>query len=81
MRFLQTSQVPNNLTVGTSNDCSEIYIGEFSKVIFMLRERMSVQMLTEAFATTGQVGFVCHVRADVILQYPAAFAVVTGVRP
>jgi hypothetical protein len=34
----------------------------------------------ELFALNGQVGFVCHVRADVAVQYPAAFAVVTGVR-
>lgn len=80
VRFLTTSQIPTNLTVGTSTDCSEIYMGDFTRMAFMLREQMSVQLLVERFADAGQVGFLCHVRADVVLQYPAAFAVVTGVR-
>jgi HK97 family phage major capsid protein len=81
MRMLATTQVPNDLTVGSSSDCSEIYVGEFMRMAIMLRERMSIQKLDQLFATTGQIGFVCHVRADVMVQYPKAFAVVTGVRP
>ena len=69
------------LTVGTSADCSEIYVGDFSKVVFMLRENVSIQLAKELFATTGQVGFVCHVRADVAVLYPQALAVIKGVRP
>lgn len=81
VKFIATSQIPNNLTVGSSTDCSEIYVGDFSRLAFMMREQMSVQLLAERFADSGQVGFLCHVRADVVVQYPAAFAVVTGVRP
>jgi HK97 family phage major capsid protein len=80
MRFLSTSQIPVNLTVGTSNDCTEIYVGNFSSVLFMMRENVSVQLLNEAFSSTGEIGFMCHVRADVVVEYPAALAVVTGVR-
>jgi HK97 family phage major capsid protein len=81
LKMLATSLVPNNLTVGTSTDCSEIYIGDFTKVKLAMRERMSIQKLGDLFATTGQIGFVCHMRLDVMLDYPKAFAVVTGVRP
>ena len=35
MQLLATSQIPNTLTVGTSTDCSEIYIGDFSKMALM----------------------------------------------
>lgn len=80
MTMLSTSAVPNTLTVGTSTDCSEIYIGDFTKLAFMMREQVSIQVAKEAFATTGEIGFVCHVRADVVLTHPACFAVVTGVR-
>lgn len=80
VQLLGTSQIPINLTVGSSSDCSEIYVGDFTKLIFMMREQMSVQVLSERFADAGQLGFLCHVRADVVVQYPAAFAVVTGVR-
>lgn len=79
-QMIATSQIPNNLTVGTSTDCSEIYVGDFSKIHFMMREMMSIQLVNEMYSGTGQIGFVCHVRADVSVMYPKAFAVVTGVR-
>ena len=80
LKLVSTSQIPNNLTVGASTDCSEIYVGDFSKLYFAMRESVSIQLLNELYAGTGEVGFACHVRADVVLTYPAAFAVVTGVR-
>lgn len=80
LKLIGTSQIPNNLTVGTSSDCSEIYVGDFSKMFFAMRESVSIQLLNELYASTGEIGFACHVRADVVLTYPAAFAIVTGVR-
>lgn len=80
VKLIATSQIPNTLTVGTSTDCSEIYIGDFSNMYFAMRESVSVQLLNELYAGTGEIGFACHLRADVVLTYPAAFAVVTGVR-
>jgi HK97 family phage major capsid protein len=81
LRMITSSQVPVNLTVGGSTDCSDAYIGDFTKAIFMVREFFSVQRLDEAFATNGQVGFIAHARLDFALEYPAAFSVVTGIRP
>jgi HK97 family phage major capsid protein len=80
-QMLSTSQVPNNLTVGTSADCSEIYVGDFSNVAYFVREGVSVQLLKELYAGTGEIGFACHTRVDLGVLYPAALAVVTGVRP
>lgn len=81
LQFISTSQIPNNLTVGSSTDCTEIYLGNFRSVGFVMRERPSIQLLSERFAEVGQVAFLCHVRADVIVTYPSTLAVVTGVRP
>ncbi|XAH21638.1 phage major capsid protein [Xylophilus sp. GW821-FHT01B05] len=81
VKLLATPAIPDNITTGTSNDTSELYLGDFSRVVFMMREQMSIQLLREAFATTGQIGFMCHVRADVAVTYPQALAVVKGVRP
>ena len=78
--FLATSQIPVNLTVGTSSDCSEIYAGDFTKMVYVMRERPSIMLAKELYAANGQVGFICHARLDVAVMYPAAFAVVTGVR-
>lgn len=80
LNMLTTSQIPNTLTVGTSSDCSEIYLGDFSKLVLGMREQLSIQVMEEAFADYGQIGFMCHVRMDVAALYPSAFAVVTGVR-
>ena len=79
--LIATSQVPNNLTVGTSVDCSEIYIGDFKNVSFFIRDGMSVQLLSELYAGTGELAFMCHMRVDVGIMYPTAIAVATGVRP
>jgi len=81
VNMLTSSQIPNNLTVGSSSDCGEIYLGDFTNAVFAMRERISIAKLDQAFATTGHVGFLCHVRADLVVTYPKAFAVVTGVRP
>jgi HK97 family phage major capsid protein len=78
--FLTTSQIPTNLTVGTSTDCSEIYVGDFSQFVFFMREGVSIQLATELYAATGEVGFICHTRVDVAALYAQAFAVITGVR-
>jgi HK97 family phage major capsid protein len=78
--FIATSQIPTALTVGTSNDCSEIYVGDFSTVGFFMREGVSIQLLRELYAGTGELGFACHIRVDLGVMYPAALAVATGVR-
>jgi HK97 family phage major capsid protein len=78
--FLATSQIPINLTVGTSSDCSEIYTGDFTKMVYVMRERPSIQVAKELYAATGQLCFICHARLDVAVMYPAAFAAITGVR-
>lgn len=80
LKLIGTSQIPNNLTVGASTDCSEIYVGDFTNMYFAMRESVSIQLLQELYAATGEIGFACHMRADVVLNYPAAFSVVTGVR-
>lgn len=78
--MLHTSQIPTDLDVGTSTDGSELYVGDFRGMYFLLRENVSIQLLREAFASTGEIGFACHVRADVVIPFPQTFAVVKGVR-
>jgi HK97 family phage major capsid protein len=54
-KFIATSQIPNNLTVGATNDCSEIYIGDLSSIIYFIREGISIQVLREMHAGTGEI--------------------------
>lgn len=80
MQFIATSQIPVNLTVGTSNDCTELYVGHFPELVVGLREDVTVMRADQLYAGTGQVAFFCHARADVGLLHAASFAKITGVR-
>ena len=80
-QMIDTSQIPINLTVGSSSDCSEIYVADFTNFVYYMRETPSFRVVDQLYAGTGEVGFIAHARVDVACLYPAAFAVVTGVRP
>lgn len=79
--FVSTSQIPVNLTVGTSSDCSEVYVGDFTRFIIGMRQDISIMRADQLLALNGQIAFVCHARVDFAVDYPEAFALVTGVRP
>ena len=82
MRQYQTSQLPTNLVQGTSGTvCSEIFQGDFTQFTWYFREQLSIQLLTEKYADTGQLAMVAHVRADCAVAYPQAFNCITGVKP
>lgn len=77
----QTTQVAIDDTAGTNSDASRIFVGDFTSCYYLMREALSVQLLREAYAKTGELGFLCHVRGDFVIPYPQALAVVEGVRP
>ncbi len=79
--MLSTNQVPANITTGTSADTTEIYVGDWSHLMLGMRTQLMLTTLTERYADVGQVAFMVWMRADVRLSQPAAFNVITGVRP
>jgi HK97 family phage major capsid protein len=81
LRMLTSSQIATNITTGTSTDTTDIYLGEFSRCGFVMRETISILRANELYAGTGQVAFFAHVRGDFIVEYPSAFALISGVRP
>jgi HK97 family phage major capsid protein len=88
VRRLISNQVPIGLTVGTSNDCSEIYTGDWKQVLVGIRTdiaidaiRGNVQVLRERYADSLQVGLLTYIRVDVVMAHPELFNVTTGVRP
>jgi HK97 family phage major capsid protein len=79
--MLATKQVPINLTVGTSTDCSEIYTADWSNLMVGIRTEFQLLFLRERFlADNLQYAFLAYLRADVQLAQPSAFVVDTGVR-
>ena len=59
---------------------AEQHMGDFTGMHFLLRENVSIQLLRESYAGTGEIGFLCHARVDVVVPYPKAFAVITGLK-
>jgi HK97 family phage major capsid protein len=81
LSLLPTSQVPINLTVGTSTDCSEIYTAQWDQLMVGIRTDLRIEFLRERFlADNLQYAFLAYLRADVQLARPTAFVVDTGVR-
>jgi HK97 family phage major capsid protein len=86
LQRLFTNSVPNTLTQGTSNDCSEAYVGDFSQSLIGLRREVVLEVsrtanvgATSMFSTMG-IALRAYLRADFQLARPAAFRVVTGIR-
>jgi HK97 family phage major capsid protein len=76
-------QVPIDATVGSSTDCSEAYVADWSQVLVGMRTdiRVGLQVLKERYADNLQVGLLGYLRADVQIAHPEGCAVVTGIRP
>ena len=75
-----TTQIPTDLTVGTSTDTSDVFVGDWRQLYIGVRTELQIQVLRERYADTGQVGFLTWWRGDVAVARPKAFTVVTGVR-
>ena len=58
-----------------------IILGDFSQLMIGIRAQLRIEILKERYAEFLQYGFLAHLRADVALQHPEAFAMVTGTQP
>jgi HK97 family phage major capsid protein len=74
----ESTQVPTDLTQGTSSLASDVFVGDWGQLLLGVRTALQIQVLTEKYADTGQVGFVAHWRGDVAVARGAAFNVLTG---
>jgi HK97 family phage major capsid protein len=78
---LVSSQVPNNITLGTSTDTSDLILGDFSFMLIGMRTEFRVIPVHDAFlVSAGQVAFVGWMRMDVTLARAAAFEILNGLR-
>jgi HK97 family phage major capsid protein len=78
---LTTPAMPINETQGTATNASSILMGDFSNVFLGLRTDITISVLNERYADSGQVGFVVWMRADVVAARPAAIARIAGIIP
>ncbi|AMJ57372.1 MULTISPECIES: hypothetical protein [Stenotrophomonas] len=65
--------------MGTADKAAAIYASGFPLFTIYMRELVSIQLLKEPYAETGEVGLICLIRQDVASAYPKAFTLIDGV--
>ena len=74
-----TNQVPTNLTQGAATTASDIFVADWRQLLVGVRHGFTIDVLKERYADNYQLGFLAHLRADIVVARPKAFVVVTGV--
>lgn len=78
---MTTKNVPVNQTQGSATNASCIVIGDFSQLMLGVRTALRVEVLRERYAENHQLAFVAHLRMDVQVAKPKAFAILKGIIP
>jgi HK97 family phage major capsid protein len=68
----ETTTALSDQTVGSPYGDNSLIVGNFSEVLVGIREQINSRPLIELYAATGEIGFVCHLRADVQVARPKA---------
>ncbi len=76
----KTTQVPNNLTVGSSSDCSEVYVGAWEYLVVGVGLDVEFIVSTEKYIAEGDTYVQVNHMHDCGVSHPEAFQVLTGVR-
>ena len=72
--------IPDNLTVGTSTDTSEIIIADMSQILVGENQSPEIDMSEHYAFNSLQIALRVWARYDVQLSNAAAIEVITGVR-
>jgi HK97 family phage major capsid protein len=78
---LVSTIVPIAQTQGSASNASCIVAGDFSQMMLGIRTMLRIEVLRERYAENHQYAFVAHLRMDVQLARPKAFAVLKGIVP
>lgn len=84
-QFFLTNQIPNNLTVGSKTTASDAFIGQWDQCMIGMRTGLTMEVSRVAADSTGsafanaQVWIRAYLRADVQLQRPKAFNILSGI--
>jgi HK97 family phage major capsid protein len=77
--FLDTNQVPINLTQGSATTASDAFVADWSQLYIGVRTELMIQPLRERYADQGALGFLAWWRGDIAVARPAAFTVISGI--
>lgn len=79
--FYVSSAVPIDETKGTSSDASKMVLGYWPELWIGVRSELRIDVLRERYADAHQIGFVAHLRADILPAHVESFAMIDGVIP
>lgn len=75
-----SNQIPS-YTAGTMESrATDVFAGDFTQLLVGQRLDITIQVLTERYADTGEIGIIAHWRGDVQPARPRAFAAYTALR-
>lgn len=74
LRKFVSNQIPT-YTQGTMPAATDVFTGDWSQLLIGQRLDLTIQVLPERYADTGQIGIVATWRGDVGLARPRAFSV------
>lgn len=69
-----TNQIPT-YTQGALATATDLFVADWTQLLVGQRLGVTIQVLTELYAATGEIGIVAHWRGDVQPARPAAFSV------
>lgn len=75
-----TNQVPSYTQGTMANRATDLFVADWTQLLIGQRLGVTIQVLTERYADTGQIGIVAHWRGDVQPARPAAFAVYKAIQ-
>lgn len=82
LRRLTTNQVPNDMSYGTSSDASAAFIGDFSQMLFAVRQDLRIE--TSNIAGEAWQRYQHKIRAtlryDIAVLRPSHFSIIKGIR-
>ncbi|WP_161958222.1 phage major capsid protein [Arthrobacter sp. H-02-3] len=70
-----TNQIPSYTQGTMTNTATDLFVADWSQLLIGQRLGITIQVLTERYADTGEIGIVAHWRGDVQPARPAAFSV------
>lgn len=75
-----SNQIPSYTQGTMANVATDVFVGDFTQLLIGQRLDITIQVLTERYADTGQIGIAATWRGDVQLARPRAFSVFKAIK-
>jgi HK97 family phage major capsid protein len=79
--YFVSSKIPVDQTVGSSDDCSTIFVADWSQLVIGIRLGIKVRFHEQTFAQSYSTLVTCAARVDFQLMNPSNFCKIVGVTP